>query len=187
MQKKFSAAILTTFAIAVGALAGCSTVQDVKAYAKDAIMLPASEIGAPIAAPAVVRADDAAEASVTRATTKVVKSMLRTLEQPISLTAPITIHRFVSMNPEILSTNAFGVQLAGEVGTSLAADGYTLQGQGKKDPAPKVGAIVRGSYVQRGRSLTVSVWLLDATEKTTLSFKTFTLPIDGALRQLLDR
>lgn len=187
MQKKFSIAVLATLAIAGGALSGCSTVHPVKAFAKDAIMLPAADIGAPIAKLVVVGADNAAETAVTNATAKAVKSMLGALEHPISLTAPIAIPSFVSKNPEIVSTNAFGAQLANEVGASLAADGYTLKEQGKPDPALKTGATVRGSYTQLGRSLTVSVELFDAAGTTTLAAKTFTLPIDGAMRKLLDR
>jgi hypothetical protein len=187
MQKKFSIAILAALAIAGGALSGCSTVQSVKAYAKDAIMLPASDIGAPIAAPIVVKADNAAEVAVTTATAKAVKAMLSALAQPISLTAPVAIPPFISLNPEILSSKRFGTQLANEVGASLVADGYTVLGKSKPDPVLKTGANIRGTFAQVGRTLTVSVELLDSAGMTTLASMTFTLPIDGALRQVLDR
>lgn len=186
-MQKVSRLAFVALALTSATLSGCATYERAKTFTKDAVALPASEIAAPIAKRTDAGPADAAERAVERATARAIRSLVLALDHPISLTAPITIPAFAKMNPEIVSTNDFGALLAREVTDSLAADGYTPHGKTRLSTAPKTAATVHGSYTQYGKLLTVSLEIRDTVDKSVLAATSYSLPIDGALRKLLDK
>lgn len=186
-MQKFACLAFVALALTGVTLSGCATYEQAKTFTKDAMALPANEIAAPIAKRTDAGPADAAEKAVERATIRAVRSLVMALDYPISLTAPITTSAFVKMNPEIVSTNDFGVRLAHEVTDALAADGYTPLGKAKLSSAPKTAVTVHGSYTQSAKLLTVTLEIRDAGDKSVMASTSYTLPIDGALRRLLDK
>jgi hypothetical protein len=187
MQKKHSLAALASLAIAASMLSGCAQLKEAKTQFKDYIQLPANEIAAPVGQMQLFRVTKVtAEKALTDATHSAVKSLIGSLEQPLSLTAPISVQTLTSLNPEIVSRNRFGSVAASQVTTALTAEGYTVSGKSSAVSGPKNRAIVTGTYTQAGRTVTIVLELSDAEDKKVFGTTEFTVPIDGALRTLLD-
>lgn len=186
MQKKFSLSALALVAVAGLALSGCSHVKTAATAARDHMKLSPEQIGAPAGKPGLGIAPPA-EQTLAPAVQKSVKALLASLDQPISLTAPISVPTFVSLNPEIVNSNRFGSVVASEVSAALAAEGYTLGPKVGAPKAPAQSVTIRGTYQQSGTNLTVKLEVESIAEKTTVATQQFTLLIDGSMRKLLDR
>lgn len=186
MLKTFSISALALVAVAGLSLSGCAHVKSAANVAREHVLLSPDQIAAP-AGTSGLGVGQPAELVLTPAVQKSVKALLVSLDQPLSLTAPIAVPTFISMNPEIVSTNRFGSILASEVRTALSADGYTIGPKPAASKAPAPSATIRGTYHQVGTTLTVKLEVESIAEKTTVATQQFTLPIDGAMRKLLDR
>jgi len=188
MHKNYSRAAVALLVLASTALAGCSHIQKTAAAAKAKVMLSGDEVGAPVGSMKMFPASYVPpEQALKTGSQAAVKGLLAVLEQPVSLTAPITVHTLKSANPELVTKNGFGARVAEEVRVQLAAEGYTISGKAPLEGAPKAQASVRGTYAQAGRTLTVTLEVTDAAESKVLGTQVFTMPIDGALRTMLDR
>jgi hypothetical protein len=186
MQKTVSLSSLALIMVAGLSLAGCAHVKSAASAARNHVLLTPEQIGAPAGKASTV-AVPSAEQVLTPAIQKSVKALLATLDQPISLTAPIAVPTFVSLNHEIISSNRFGSVLASEVSAALTGEGYTVGPKAEQAKAPAQSVTIRGTYHQTGNALTVKLELESVTEKTTVATQQFTLPIDGSMRKLLDR
>lgn len=186
MQKKRSLAALALVTIAGLSLSGCAHVKSAATVARDYVQLTPDQIAAPTTTPGLGVAP-APETVLNPAIQKAVKALFASLDQPLSLTAPISVPTFVSLNPEMVNTNRFGSVVAGEVQAALAADGYTIGPKPPASKAPASSATIRGTYHQVGNTLTVKLEVESIAEKTAVATQQFTLPIDGAMRKLLDR
>jgi hypothetical protein len=186
MHKKFSISALALITVAGLSLSGCAHVKSAANTAREHVLLSPDQIAAPTGTSGL-GVGLPAEQVLTPAVQKSVKALLSALDQPLSLTAPISVPTFVSLNPEIVSTNRFGSVLASEVSAALSADGYTIGPKPAASKAPAPSATIRGTYHQVGTTLTVKLEVESIAEKTAVATQYFTVPIDGAMRKLLDR
>lgn len=186
MNQKLSVVALALVSVAGLSLSGCAHVKSAATAARNHVQLTPEQIAAPTAK-AGLGVAPAPEAALNPAIEKSVKALLGSLDHPLSLTAPISVPAFVSLNPEIINTNHFGSVLAGEVKVALTAEGYTIGPKPPASKAPAPSATVRGSYHQAGLTLTVKLEVESIAEKTTVATHQFTFPIDGAVRKVLDR
>jgi hypothetical protein len=182
MQTRFSLITLTTLAVAGAMLTGCASMHQAKGYVYGVAALSDKDIGAPVASAPVPAVS--AEIVLEDAATSAVQALLASLKEPLSLTAPLKVHTLMSLNPEIVSKNRFGSVAAGYVTTALAKDGYAV---GAKPSVENPGAVLRGTYVQSGRNVTITLELTRSSEKEVLGSHSFTLHVDGPMRKLLDR
>jgi hypothetical protein len=187
MQKNLSLAILASLVFTAAASSGCAQLQQAKAHVKNFILLPENEIAAPAGKRQLFQASEmTAEQVLSDATQVAVKVLISTLEHPLSLTAPIKVHTLTSLNPEIVSKNRFGSVAASHISAALAADGYTVSGKSASEAILKNRASIRGTYSQSGTAVTISLEITDVAEKTVLGAQVYAVPIDGAMRKLLD-
>jgi hypothetical protein len=188
MQKKQSLAALAVLALLGTMMSGCAQLHEAKSHVKDYMQLPANEIAAPVGQMQLHRVPDVtAEKALNDATHAAVTALLGSLEQPVSLTSPITVQTLVSLNPEIVNRNRFGSLVAGHVSSALTADGYTVAGKAAPlEGAPKGRATITGTYKQGVRTVTIVLEVTDSEDKKVIGTKEFTLPVDGALRRMLD-
>jgi hypothetical protein len=187
MQKKLSLVSLALLAIAGSTLSSCASLQHATTQVKGYMRLPANEIAAPVGQMQMFRtADQTAEQTLSIATAAAVKALIGSLEQPLSLTAPISVHTLTSLNPEIISKNRFGSVAASHVGAAMTAEGYTVNGKSTGEDILKNRATITGTYSQSGTTVTFVLEIADASEKKVLGSHEYTLRVDGALRKLLD-
>lgn len=187
MTNKFPRVALFSLAAVCTMLSGCAELNQVKTYVKDGMLLPANEIAAPEGEMQLFHTPDAYyEAALVTATQAAVKALMTSLDSPVSLVAPITVHTLTSMNPEILSKNRFGSVAASHIGSALESEGYTLKGKPEGGTSTKHQTSIRGTYSQTGKSVTILLELTNSTEKSVLGTHQYTVRVDGALRKLLD-
>lgn len=174
--------VVLTLSLVLGAvlLSGCASMDQLGETVKSKVMLPKKAIAAPKGELSLFHLpEEDGRVGLSKATRLAVASLFAGMSEPLMPGAPVAVATFTSMNPEIINTNKFGVSYANSLREMGKEAGFEDTGR-----APFK---ITGTYTRVGEVLTIDMYLVDTKTKAVLADEKFDVPIDGALREQLDK